>query len=349
MPSMKPGMTLERFEAITGRYPRLRVALLGDFCLDRYFDIDPARSEISIETGLAVHNITGVRCLPGAAGTVLNNLVALGVGTIRCLGLRGDDGEGFELNRALAARSGVDLSGFVAVPGRNTFTYTKPLLHRPGQPPEELNRLDLKNFTPTPAEAQEAVIAAMDRVAADPDGADAWMVMDQVDLAETGVVTARVRERIGRLSAERPSLPIVADSRRGLEGWPAAHWKMNAAELARLTGRSLADPSAVVVAARSLAMECGRPVFITLAEQGMIGASAEGAVAQVPAYPVSGPIDIVGAGDSVSANLTAALAAGAELPEAMLLAMAAANCVIHQLGTTGTASVAQIRDKIFGS
>jgi rfaE bifunctional protein kinase chain/domain len=342
-------MTLERFEAITGRYPRLRVALLGDFCLDRYFDIDPARSEISIETGLAVHNITGVRCLPGAAGTVLNNLVALGVGTIRCLGLRGDDGEGFELHRALAARRGVDLSGFVAVPGRNTFTYTKPLLHRSGQPPEELNRLDLKNFTPTPAEAQEAVIAAMDRVAADPDGADAWMVMDQVDIAETGVVTVRVRERIGRLSAERSSLPIVADSRRGLEGWPAAHWKMNAAELARLTGRSLADPSAVVLAARSLAMASKRPVFITLAEQGMIGASAEGAVAQVPAYPVTGPIDIVGAGDSVSANLTAALAAGADLPEAMLLAMAAANCVIHQLGTTGTASVAQIRHKIFGS
>jgi len=123
---MRPGMTIERFELITGRYPRLRVALLGDFCLDRYFDIDPARSEISIETGLPVHNITGVRCLPGAAGTVLNNLVALGVGTLRCLGLRGDDGEGFELHRALAARPGVDLDGFVAVPGRNTFTYTKP-------------------------------------------------------------------------------------------------------------------------------------------------------------------------------------------------------------------------------
>lgn len=58
---MKPGMTAERFEAITGRYPRLCVALLGDFCLDRYFDIDPARAEISIETGLPVHNITGVR------------------------------------------------------------------------------------------------------------------------------------------------------------------------------------------------------------------------------------------------------------------------------------------------
>lgn len=342
-------MTLERFEAITGRYPGLRVALLGDFCLDRYFDIDPARSEVSIETGLAVHNITGVRCLPGAAGTILNNLVALGVGTIRCLGIRGDDGEGFELHRALAARRGVDLSGFVAIPGRHTFTYTKPLVHRPGLPPEELNRLDLKNFTPTPAEAQDAVIAAMDRVDADPFGADAWMVMDQVDVPETGVVTARVRERLGRLSASRPALPIVADSRRGLEGWPAAHWKMNAAELARLTGRSLGDLPSVVSAARSMAMASGRPVFVTLAERGIVGASAEGAVAHVPAHPVLGPIDVVGAGDSVSANLTAALAAGAELPEAMHLAMAAAHGVIHQLGTTGTASVAQIRETIFSA
>ncbi|MFM7803211.1 MAG: bifunctional heptose 7-phosphate kinase/heptose 1-phosphate adenyltransferase, partial [Verrucomicrobiota bacterium] len=312
-----------------------------------YFDIDPERSEVSIETGLPVHNITGVRCLPGAAGTILNNLVVLGVGTIRCLGLRGDDGEGFELQRALAARRGVDLAGFVAVPGRHTFTYTKPLLHRPGRPPEELSRLDLKNVTTTPESAQAAVVAAMDRVADDPDGADAWMVMDQVDIAETGVVTVAVRERLGRLSAARPELPILADSRRSLEGWPAAHWKMNAAELARLAGRPLEDLASVVSAARSTALRLGRPVFVTMAEQGMIGASADGAVAHAPAHPVVGPIDIVGAGDSVSANLTAALAAGANLPEAMQLAMAAAHCVIHQLGTTGTASVADLRSRMF--
>jgi hypothetical protein len=109
------------------------------------------------------------------------------------------DGEGFELHRALAARTGVDLEGFVAIPGRNTFTYTKPLLHRAGQPPEELSRLDLKNYTQTPDAAQAAVIAAMDRVAEGPESADAWMVMDQVDIAETGVVTEKVRERLRRL------------------------------------------------------------------------------------------------------------------------------------------------------
>ncbi len=59
-----------------------------------------------------------------------------------------------------------------------------------------------------------------------------------------------------------------------------------------------------------------------------------------------GEIDIVGAGDAVGANLTAALASGAALGEAMELAMAAASHVIHQLGTTGTATVEQIGDLV---
>ena len=63
---------------------------------------------------------------------------------------------------------------------------------------------------------------------------------------------------------------------------------------------------------------------------------------QIQALPVRGPIDVVGAGDAVTANLAAALAAGADAREAMTLAMAAASLVVHQLGTTGTASSAQI-------
>src|SRR5436190_19033672 len=96
-------MNAARFENISSRYSSLRVAIVGDFCLDRYFDIDPARQEISIETGLAVHNIVRVRCQPGAAGTILNNLVALGVGQIFPIGICGDDGEGVELRRSLEA------------------------------------------------------------------------------------------------------------------------------------------------------------------------------------------------------------------------------------------------------
>jgi len=122
-------------------------------------------------------------------------------------------------------------------------------------------------------------------------------------------------------------------------------FKMNAAELSALTGMPLkAALAEVQTAAAGLARRNGRQVFVTLAERGIVGATAEGPVAHAPALPRRGEIDIVGAGDAVTANLTAALAAGAALPEALELAMTAASIVIHQLGTTGTASVAQMHE-----
>src|SRR5512137_725723 len=141
-------MTGARLQEITAKYDSLRVAIVGDFCLDRYLEIDPARQEVSIETGLPVHNVVRVRGQPGAAGTILNNLVALGIGAVYPVGFCGDDGEGYELRRALAALPGVVLSSFVQTPERRTFTYCKPLVLEPGHPPRELNRLDSKNWTP---------------------------------------------------------------------------------------------------------------------------------------------------------------------------------------------------------
>ncbi len=338
-------MTAERFREITSRYSALKLAIVGDFCLDRYFDIDPARQEISIETNLPVHNVVGTRCQPGAAGTILNNLVALGAGTIWPVGFAGDDAEGWELGRALRAKAGVNLDRFVTTPDRKTFTYTKPLLHRAGQPPEELSRLDQKNWTATPAEVSAAISRSLKAVAAQ---ADALIVMDQVDLAGTGVVTEVVLQALSEVTHGRPGLPIIADSRRGLGGLPPVIFKMNAAELAALVGASpTASLEEIQQRSVALAQKNGQPVFITLSERGIVGAVPKGEAWHRPCLPIRGPIDIVGAGDSVTANLTAALAAGATIPEAMELAMAGANLVIHQLGTTGTASVAEIRELLF--
>src|SRR3954471_4714631 len=107
-PSSRPRtcMTPGSLQQITSRYSTLRVAVGGDFCLDRYLEIDPARAEVSIETGLEVHNVVNVRSQPGAAGTILNNLVALGVAEIFSVGFCGEDGEGFELRRALSTKVG---------------------------------------------------------------------------------------------------------------------------------------------------------------------------------------------------------------------------------------------------
>ena len=90
----------------------------------------------------------------------------------------------------------------------------------------------------------------------------------------------------------------------------------------------------------------GRHVFVTLAEQGIIAATPHGSIHHAPAHPVRGPIDIVGAGDAVTANLAAALAAGAPAEESIVLANAAASVVVHQLGTTGTATQEQIHSRL---
>jgi rfaE bifunctional protein kinase chain/domain len=337
-------MNAKQLDAIAQRYATLRIALIGDFCLDRYLEIDPDRGETSIETGLPVHNVVRVRSQPGAAGTILNNLAALGVGTIYPVGFAGDDGEGFELKRALAALPGVRLDHFMVTPERRTFTYCKPLIVRPREAPVELSRLDSKNWTPSPTTVTDTLAASVRALWGQ---VDAVILMDQVDVEETGVVNGTVLAAIRQAVAADPARLVIADSRRSLRGYPPVTLKMNGAEMAALLDTALPESAeAAQRQALSLAQRHGRPVIVTLAERGMVGAEPQGAAAHQPAWPVRGEIDIVGAGDAVTANLTAAIASGANLIEAMQLANAAASIVIHQLGTTGTASVPQLRSLV---
>jgi rfaE bifunctional protein kinase chain/domain len=333
-------MNRARFEQITSRYPHLRIAVLGDFCLDRYLEIDPTRQEASLETGLPVHNVTRVRAQPGAAGTILNNLVALGIGSLHPIGFAGHDAEGHELRQALAQLPGVHTDSFLATPHRRTFCYTKPVVVRPNSPPEELSRLDFKNWSPTPLQVEDPIIQSLHQLLP---SLHALVVLDQVDLPDTGVITTNVRNALGQLAAQHPNVFVIADSRRGLRDFPPLSFKMNTRELASLT-RTSPDASldTIKAATLQLARANRRPVFITLAERGILAAAPDQPVIHLPALPVHGEIDIVGAGDAVTANLAAAIAADAQLDDALALANTAASIVIHQLGTTGTASPAQL-------
>src|SRR5437667_9790081 len=101
-------LTDARIEAVLTRLPFLTVGVLGDLFLDRYLDIDAALTEPSLETGLDAYQVVRVRSYPGAAGTVINNLVTLGVKNVCPISVIGDDGEGYELLRALDQLQVVD-------------------------------------------------------------------------------------------------------------------------------------------------------------------------------------------------------------------------------------------------
>src|SRR5947209_11362528 len=102
-------LTDERIETILTRLPHLTIGVLGDLFLDRYLDIDGSLTEKSIETGLDAYQVVRVRSSPGALGTIINNLVALGVGRVFPVSVIGDDGEGNELRQALERLKVVDL------------------------------------------------------------------------------------------------------------------------------------------------------------------------------------------------------------------------------------------------
>lgn len=359
-------MDTSRFQEIAVGFRDLRIAVVGDFCLDRYLEIDPGKSETSIETGLEVYNVVNVRSQPGGAGTILNNLLDLGAGRIIPIGFHGRDGEGSELLHSLSHLNSqgdldrtrperLDLTHFIWTEERRTFTYIKPLLIREGAPPKELNRLDIKNWSLTPEALSQNVSASLRELA---DKVDAFVVLDQVDVAGTGVVTDLVLETLAEIAQARPEMLILGDSRNGIGRFPAISLKVNDEEFwsqlseERDQGRQLKPENATTeaIAARAAEVANARAsnLYVTLGASGILSASPSGDSDHAPAQPVRGAIDIVGAGDAVTANLAAALAAGASDREAMEIAMAAASVVIHKLGTTGTASPDEISGLLAG-
>ena len=72
-------LTDAALQQILQRLPGLTIGVIGDLFLDRYLDIDGGLTEPSLETGLDAYQVTRVRSYPGAAGTIINNLAALGV------------------------------------------------------------------------------------------------------------------------------------------------------------------------------------------------------------------------------------------------------------------------------
>jgi bifunctional ADP-heptose synthase (sugar kinase/adenylyltransferase) len=319
-------------EEILTALPARRIGVLGDLFLDRYLDLDAALTEPSIETGLDAYQVVGVRSYPGALGTVINNLAALGVGTIRPIAFYGDDGEGYELQQALARIPAVQSRyGLLVAPSRRTPTYTKPMLRRRDEAPRELNRLDIKNRTPTSRAIERILIEYLERAWNE---VEALIVLDQVSEPNCGVVTDRVRARLAELAERDAAKFVLADSRERIRQFRNVSVKPNEREAAAYPG----GPAA-------FAKGLGRHVFQTLGERGIDLHASDGSRGHVPAYPVSGPTDIVGAGDSTSAGIACAVMAGATFEQAAAFGNLVASITVQQIGVTGTATPQQVRER----
>lgn len=331
--------TVESICRILDRTESVKIAVFGDYCLDKYLYVDPAWDEPSVETGLTAWKIQEKRMYPGVCGTVTGNLRSLGV-QVNCIGLLGDDGEGFELERSLQ-EIGADTQYMVKSREICTNTYTKPMRLQADGSWQEQNRLDFRNFSAAPIQLQQQLLDNLEKCLTEVDGV---ILVDQFFQRNTGAITDYVRERLSQLAVKYPAVVFYADSRSFIREFRNMILKCNNFELMAGDGDP-EDPQALHQRAEDIFREIGKPVFVTRGSKGML-VLHQGNVFPVPAFSVEGPVDICGAGDASSAGIVTGLCLGLAPVEAAVLGCAISSLTIQQIGVTGTTTVPQVKQRL---
>lgn len=312
---------------------RVRAAVLGDFCLDAYWQLDSTEPELSLETGLPVRKVRRQNYSLGGAGNVVANLVALGVGQVQAIGVVGKDLFGAELLRLLRACGPMIREHMIEDPQWQTTVYAKP---RSGD--QEQHRVDFGAFNVMSERTMDALMATLDLAAGE---SDVVVLNQQVSLV---VSILPIFERINQVISKYPQTLFMVDARHRPDLYRGAVLKLNVAEAARF----LQEPAEGFVTSEKaksfayrIAQRTGKSTFLTRGERGII-ATDDTTVHEIPGIQVTEKTDPVGAGDTVVAALAAALGSGQNPWIAAKLANLAASITVRKLGATGTATQAEI-------
>ena len=333
-------------DAILEELAHLRIAVVGDICLDLYHTLSDA-SEVSVETSLPTRIVAGTASYLGGAGNVAANLASLGVGRVELYGVVGEDLYGREVLRLCEAR-GIEARGLLVDPEWATNVYTK--LYRDH---EEEPRIDTGTLNTLCAAGEAKLVSLLERHLADN---SAVIINQQI---RGGIHTPSVRTALASITGGAPQVPFFLDSRDYPDEYARSIRKLNEREaqavLARDPGDAVAaargpgaaehvlDADAAVAAARELCRRWERPVYLTRGECGCVVATESETVA-VPALAVSGPVDTVGAGDSMLAGIACAWCSGTSPADSAAFGSLVAAVTVRKLRCAGVATPDEVRE-----
>lgn len=319
---------MEAMQELLGKIARLRILVVGDLMLDHYLWGDATR--ISPEAPVPVVKADRDTYTAGGAANVASNLRALGV-AVDLVGAVGADA-GSEKLRAILGARGVLLDDILPDPARSTIQKTRVMCRN--QQLCRIDREDAPSAYALPADYVAKTLPA--RIAA----ADAVIISDYAK----GVVTSDVIRAIRRQAGPDKLVALDPKPRTSLEFYDMGLITPNRSEalqLAQIQGVGPSDPFPAAEVCRILHERYAtRLLVVTLGADGML-LSADGVpLRQIPTA-ARAVFDVSGAGDTVAAVLTAALAAGADPEKAAQLANQAAGVVVEKIGTA-TATPAEI-------
>jgi rfaE bifunctional protein kinase chain/domain len=314
-------IAVPRASELLGRMKGRRIVVVGDVMIDEW--IWGRVSRISPEAPVPVVAVHDHSFTLGGSGNVASNLRALGALVTFC-GVVGNDAEG-ERVRTLFAAIDCDATALIALDDRPTTRKTRVVAHN-----QQVVRADWESTAPLRDADRARVVEAVKKAVA---GADAVVLSDYAK----GMLHREIVE------AALAAPVIVADPKPGNVGLFSGVTCIapNASEAARASGITITDDASLARAGRELLLRLAcRYVLITRGEHGMSLFGRDGEREDIPSVART-VFDVSGAGDTVVAVLTLALAARVPIGTATRLANFAAGAVVEKLGTA-TASPAEI-------
>jgi rfaE bifunctional protein kinase chain/domain len=328
-------MKRERLQKILEDISKVKMAVVGDFCLDAYWFIDMKMSEISVETNQTTRPVLNQHYSLGGAGNVTNNLVAMGIKDIRAFGVIGTDPFGAEMVRIMHSTGIQTRNLLVQNEIWHTHTYAKPYMND-----QELNRVDFGNYNQLTVSTADALIGGLVREIPE---VDIILINQQVP---SGIHTDYFKKMLLGVIREFPNKIFITDSRHFNDYYEGTIRKMNDVEAVRLCGvkkepDELATHNEVLSAARMLFERFRKPLFITRGDQGSLTIDQSG-IAEIPGLLILSKVDTVGAGDSYLAGAASTLAAGYGMETAATIGTFVAGVTVQKLFQTGTATPEEI-------
>jgi rfaE bifunctional protein kinase chain/domain len=324
----------------------IRIGIVGDGCLDVYWDADMRLSQLSRETPHYPLPVVKERIYPGAGGNVAANVSSLNVGSVSMLSLIGNDWRGGCLLASLE-ELGINTRYILTDSDWITPAYCKPMRRGYSSIAYEDPRIDFENRVGLAERQEMDIINGLYAMSAE---IDVIIVCDQL---QHGVISDRVREELEMLA--RKGKTVIVDSRSRIGLYRNVIIKPNEIEaMMALGGKQVSeetDIDDITNGAIKLYEQNKAPVVITMGNKGAIWYAGE-EIYLSESIPVEPPIDIVGAGDTFLAAFACAYGAEFTGPECISFANLASSVVIKKIGMTGTATPEEIMeqaDKIINS
>lgn len=304
-----------------------RVMVVGDVAIDEMIYGETSRLSREAPVMILLHSKTDI--LLGGGGNAAHNLAALGAKKVTMVGLAGKDYHCSLLFEAMA-RDGVSTEGMVQDETRPTITKSRISGSGRQSVMQQIVRIDRESHEPISANTEKALIEKLFALAPDH---DALIISDY----KLGVVTPAVIEACQQV-AKQYHLILAVDSHQPLISFQGATIATpNLPEAEENVGRRFKNQDDLVQGGLGLKKEAGlQNLLITQGSDGMTLFEADGTVHHIPVFNKMEVFDVTGAGDTVIATLTLAMATGATAIEAAVLGNLAASIVVKKYATATT-------------